>query len=75
MLFQLYLPPYSSDLNPIEQVWQAIKREVAATFVIDREHLMATIAAFKKLVAKRSYWKNWVLNSLSPKYASKLLRE
>ena len=28
-----YLPPYSPDLNPIEQIWRAIKREVAATFI------------------------------------------
>jgi len=71
-----YLPPYSPDLNPIEQVWRAIKREVAATFIAGREHLMATITeAFKKLVAKRSYWEKWVVKFLSPKYASKLLRE
>ena len=71
-----YLPPYSPDLNPIEQVWRAIKREVAATFITDLEHLMATITeAFTKLVAKRSYWKKWVLKFLSPKYSSKLLRE
>jgi len=25
--FNVHLPPYSSDLNPIEQVWRAIKRE------------------------------------------------
>jgi len=37
---------------------------------------MARIAeAFEKLVAKRSYWKEWVLTFLIPKYASKLLRE
>jgi len=62
------------NYSVIEQVWRAIKREVAATFITDREHLMATITeAFKKLVAKRSYWKKWVLKFLSPKYASKLL--
>lgn len=71
-----YLPPYSPDLNPIEQVWRTIKREVAATFIAGREHLMATITeAFKKLVAKRSYWEKWVVKFLSSKYASKLLRE
>ena len=62
-----YLPPYSPHLNPIEQVWRTIKREVTATFIIGREHLMATIAeVFKKLVAKRSYWEKWVLKFLSP---------
>lgn len=71
-----YFPPYPPDLNPIEQVWRAIKREVAATFITDLEHLMATITeAFTKLVAKRSYWKKWVLKFLSSKYSSKSLRE
>jgi len=29
--FNVHLPPYSLNLNPIEQVWLAIKREVSAT--------------------------------------------
>lgn len=72
----VYLPPYSPDLNPIEQVWRAIKREVAATFITGYEHLTATIGeAFEKLVVKRSYWEKWMKTFLSPKYASRLLRE
>lgn len=70
----VYLPPYSPDLNPIEQIWRAIKREVSATFVRDYEHMAATIArAFEKLAVKRSYWEKWVKTFLSPRYASKLL--
>jgi putative transposase len=70
----VYLPPYSPDLNPIEQIWRAIKREVSATFVRDYEHMAATIArAFEKLAMKRSYWEKWVKTFLSPRYASKLL--
>ncbi len=70
----VHLPPYSPDLNPIEQVWRAIKREVSATFVRDYEHLTTTIATvFEKLATKRTYWENWVKTFLSPKYASKLL--
>ncbi len=65
---------YSPDLNPIEQIWRAIKREVSATFVRDYEHLTTTIArAFEKLAAKRTYWEKWAETFLSPKYASKRL--
>jgi transposase len=69
-----YLPPYSPDLNPIEQIWRAIKREVSATFIRDYEHLTATIiAAFERLAGKRTYWEKWVVKFLSPEYASKML--
>ena len=65
-----------ADHNPIEQVWRAIKRQVSATFVVDYEHMIATIiGVFKKQVAKKSYWRKWAIKFLSPKYASKLLGE
>ncbi|MDN7025357.1 IS630 family transposase [Methanoculleus sp. FWC-SCC1] len=71
-----YLPPYSPDLNPIEQIWRAIKREVSATFVRDYEHMTVTIArAFERLAAKRTYWEKWVQKFLSPKYASRMLSQ
>jgi putative transposase len=70
----VHLPPYSPALNPIEQIWRAIKREVLVTFVRDYEHLTATITrAFEKLTMKRRYWEKWVETFLSPKYASRLL--
>jgi hypothetical protein len=49
-------PCLYADDQTREQVWRTIKREVAATFIADREHLMATITeAFKKEAAKSSY--------------------
>ena len=72
----VHLPPYSPDLNPIEQVWRAIKQEVSATFVTGYEHMTAKIAqVFEKLAVKKTYWEKWVKIFLSPKYASKLLSE
>ncbi len=71
-----YLPPYSPDLNPIEQIWRAIKREVSATFVRDYEHLTAMITtAFERLAEKRTYWEKWVVKFLSPEYASRMLSQ
>jgi len=70
----VHIPPYSPDLNPIEQLWRAIKREVSATFITGYEHLAATIArVFKKLATKKRYWEKWVKTFLSAKYASKML--
>ena len=72
----VYLPPYSPDLNPIEQMWRAIKRVVAATFIMKYVHLTNIIArAFELLTAKRSYWAKWDLKCLSRKYASKMLSD
>jgi hypothetical protein len=60
--------------NPIEQIWRAIKQEIAATVIMNYEHLTATIAgAFKELAEKRSYREKRAARFLSPKYASKIL--
>ena len=72
----VYLPPYPPNLNPIEQIWRAIKREVATTFIMNYEHLTTVIArAFEKLAAERSYREKWVKTFLSLKYASKMLSD
>ena len=67
---------YPPDQNLIEQVWWAIRREISATLVANYEHLTtAIIGIFEKLATKKGYWDKWVLQSLSPRYASKLLGE
>lgn len=72
----MHLPPYSPDRSIIEQVRRAIKREVSATFIMDYDHMIATIVRiFEKLAAKKTYWEKWVKTFLSPKYASKMLNE
>lgn len=34
-----YLPPYAPQLNPDEQVWAHVKRQVAKRFVQDKDHM------------------------------------
>ncbi|MCL2114818.1 MAG: transposase [Methanobrevibacter sp.] len=35
----IYLPKYASDLNPIERLWYAIKRELSTEFIEDVNYL------------------------------------
>ena len=56
----IYLPPYSPKLNPIEQVWRTIKKELSSEFIIDENFL---INNFERLyyenVDKKSFTANW----------------
>ena len=55
------LPPYSPQLNPIEQLWKSIKRITYTTFVETIEEL---IKLFKKeyyrIVDNESFFNKWV---------------
>jgi transposase len=45
-----YLPPYSPHLNPDEQVWAHVKRQVAKQFVQDKEDMKRlAIGALRRL--------------------------
>ena len=69
----VYLPPYSPDLNPIEQIWRAIKREISETFILNFSHLTSIISeAFYDLITKKSYYEGWVKKYLSKNYSSKM---
>ncbi|MDR2829551.1 MAG: transposase [Methanobrevibacter sp.] len=35
----IYLPPYSPKLNPNEQVWRTVKRELSTEFIASEEFL------------------------------------
>ena len=70
----VFLPPYSPDLNPIEQVWRAIKREISKIFIRDYEHLVSIITEeFFDRIMKISYISGWAKKFLSPLYCSKML--
>ena len=42
----IYLPPYSPECNPIEQLWRVIKREVADRFYPDIFTLICDVLAW-----------------------------
>jgi transposase len=70
----VFLPPYSPDLNPIEQVWRAIKREISKTFIQDYDHLVSIITEeFFDRIMKVSFISRWAKKFLSAYYCSKML--
>ncbi|KXA99384.1 hypothetical protein AKJ41_05530 [candidate division MSBL1 archaeon SCGC-AAA259O05] len=57
----VFLPPYSPDLNPIEQIWRGIKREISTAFFETKEEFLELIKdSFEKLSAKLSYASGWI---------------
>jgi transposase len=57
----IFLPPYSPDLNPIEDVWDPCKEKTKKDYIIDAEHLKITFESeFYKQVKKDSYTENWL---------------
>ncbi|MBR0370796.1 MAG: transposase [Methanobrevibacter sp.] len=36
----IYLPPYSPHLNPIEQIWRQMKREIKHYYLESKEFYM-----------------------------------
>jgi len=65
----VYLPPYSPDLNPIENVWKNVKRAVSEKSPLNTEELKEAIAkAFKKLTESISFAKRWIEKFLGDKF-------
>ncbi|CAD7769806.1 DDE superfamily endonuclease [Candidatus Methanoperedenaceae archaeon GB37] len=65
----IYLPPYSPDLNPIENIWKSVKRAVSEKTPLNMEELNEAIAkAFKKLTKSISSAKNWIEKFLDNKF-------
>lgn len=56
----IYLPPYSPHLNPIEQIWRLIKRELKHHYIYSKEHMEHIIKKeFNKDVLNFSIIENW----------------
>ncbi len=57
----VYPPPYSPDLNPIEQVCRAIKRVLSPLLIKTLEELKEVISdSFYKLTQRISFAKKWM---------------
>jgi len=57
----IFLPPYSPDLNPIEDVWDPCKAKTKKDYIIDAKHLRIVFEdEFYKQVQKAYYTENWL---------------
>lgn len=67
----VYLPFYSPDLNPIEQVWKSIKRELTPHLFKTKPEMAKKITeAFHRLIKTHNYTKEWtqtILEDMSKK--------
>jgi putative transposase len=67
-----FLPPHSPDLNPIEQLWRCLKREISTAFFRSEDEFLAIILkAFSQLSRKLSFATNWFQKFL-PQMSNKL---
>jgi len=57
----VFLPPYSPDLNPIEQIWRCIRRKISQIFVKSEYSFLETIrTTFYRLAKKTSFMYKWL---------------
>jgi transposase len=57
----IFLPKYSPILNPIEQVWRTIKKEISHLFIKNENHLKAIFQkTYQNIVDSASFYENWL---------------
>ena len=57
----IFLPPYSPDLNPIEDVWRKIKGIISINNYNNAEELKKAFKKiFKEIIKEKSFYKNWI---------------
>lgn len=67
-----FLPPHSPDLNPIEQIWRCLKREISTAFFRSEEEFLAIIrSAYSQLSKSLSFASNWFVKFL-PRWSNQL---
>jgi transposase len=65
----VFLPPYSPDLNPIEQVWRCLKRELSTAFFESKEEFLGLMEeAYRRLSSKASFATGWFEKFLPEKF-------
>ena len=56
----IFLPSYSPNLNPIEQVWRTLKAKLYTVFIEDEDFLAKRFKKiFYKIIARPSFTKKW----------------
>jgi len=75
-IYLIYLPVYSPDLNPIEQIWRGVRRELSLAFAGSLDRMKEVIVkAWGMLSRKISYAKGWIERFLEGKqYYTELCR-
>lgn len=64
-----FLPSHSPDLNPIEQLWRCLKREVSTAFFRSEAEFLAIILnAFNQLSGRLSFATNWFQKFLPQRF-------
>jgi len=64
-----FLPPYCPDLNPIEQLWRCLKRDLSVVFFRSREEFINQIEkTYTNLAKKTSFAKNWLQTFMPKQY-------
>lgn len=64
-----YLPPYSPDLNPIEQIWRGVKRGVSEAFFGSRDEFLSVIEnSYNQLSMQLSFAEGWLNTFLPQEY-------
>ena len=69
-----FMPPYSPQYNPIEQIWKCVKREISKNFIIDKDELFWLIeSVFMEKSAFRGYARSWMKKFLTKKMRNRIL--
>lgn len=57
----IFLPPYSPDLNPIEDVWRKIKGIISINNYNNADELKKAFEElFKEIIVETSFYENWI---------------
>ena len=57
----IYLPPYSSHLNSIEQIWRQMKREIKDYYLESKEFLQElTIKTYNESISATKVYDKWL---------------
>jgi transposase len=57
----IFLPPYSPNLNPIEDVWRKIKNSISNKYFKTADKLQELFSKiFHEIIGEKSFYENWL---------------